>query len=194
MAIVSSTTLIRAVSLFHITVAYYLLANPSVIPAQGLVALLGASVRLVGSPASHLQSSILFLQCCSPTDVLQPTIRPSFAEPDPAKAFAAVLLAFLGVSDLASSNLITEAALHYWTSQAPVRIFFLFICTGYVYLFKQGGLLAAQGKEYVPGIGEPLKNDLMFTFGFVELSLWYWVCVLQDLHIVWPNSPFLILR
>lgn len=69
----------------------------------------------------------------------------------------------------------TELSIPFFTSQAPVRLLFLFLVTGYTYLFKKGGMFAGQGLAYKPGVGEELKNGVMFTWGFLELSAWFWV-------------------
>lgn len=47
MAIISAFTLIRAISLFHITAAYLFLTAPKVIADQNVVFILGESMRLV---------------------------------------------------------------------------------------------------------------------------------------------------
>lgn len=48
MGLISAFTLIRAVSLFHITAAYFFLTSPKVIADQNVVFILGESMRLVG--------------------------------------------------------------------------------------------------------------------------------------------------
>jgi len=73
-----------------------------------------------------------------------------------------------------------EYAEIYWGTQTPVRLLFLFIITGYTYMFKEGGILAATGGNYKPRAGDNLKNSVVFTWGFLELSAWFWV---QALHI-----------
>lgn len=47
MAILSAFTLIRSISLFHITVAYLFLTAPRIIADQNVVFILGESMRLV---------------------------------------------------------------------------------------------------------------------------------------------------
>lgn len=47
MAILSAFTLIRSISLFHITVAYLFLRAPRIIADQNVVFILGESMRLV---------------------------------------------------------------------------------------------------------------------------------------------------
>lgn len=95
-------------------------------------------------------------------------------KPTDASAFLAVILAFLGISDLTAANLDEEVSIQYWLASVPVRITFLFILTGYVYLFKEGGVFGPGfGKN--AGIGEPLQNSLVFTWGFFELAAWFWV-------------------
>ncbi|KAK4499881.1 hypothetical protein PRZ48_008067 [Zasmidium cellare] len=67
-------------------------------------------------------------------------------------------------------------ALHYWLSNVPVRLAFLFGLTGYVYLFKEGGVFgSAAGSWRNTSIGEPLQNSLVFTFGFFEVAIWFWI-------------------
>lgn len=67
-----------------------------------------------------------------------------------------------------------EAALYYWTSNVPVRLAFLFGLSGYVYLFKEDGAFGS-GSAAKASIGEPLQNSLVFTFGFFEIAMWFWV-------------------
>lgn len=48
MGLISAYTLIRAVSLAHLTVAYFFLTAPKRITDQNVVFMLGESMRLVG--------------------------------------------------------------------------------------------------------------------------------------------------
>jgi hypothetical protein len=71
-----------------------------------------------------------------------------------------------------------NAALEYWLANVPVRLTFFFGLTGYVYLFKPGGLLGSAALATGGGgggVGEPLQNSLVFTFGFAEIAAWFWV-------------------
>ena len=86
-----------------------------------------------------------------------------------------MLLAFIGISDLFGSSVNEKTALAYWLSNVPIRLFFLFVMTSYVYLCKEGGVLGPGPLQPV-GLGEPLQNSLVFTFGFVEIAMWFWVC------------------
>ncbi|OCK74821.1 hypothetical protein K432DRAFT_409550 [Lepidopterella palustris CBS 459.81] len=151
MAIISAFSIIRALSLFHLTLAFYFLTSPKTIANQNVVFLLGESMRL-------------------PT----PTV---FFKPSAATAFTAVILAFLAISDLTAVSLPEEYAYIYWGTQTPVRLVFLFAITGYTYMFKEGGIFAAKGLGYTPGAGEHLKNSVVFTWGFLELATWFWVFV-----------------
>lgn len=88
-----------------------------------------------------------------------------------------MLLAFLGVSDLTALSMSEEVTDSYWGTQTPVRLAFLFALTGYSYAFKPGGVFGSSGK----GAGDHLKNSVVFAFGFVELSVWFWVsCMVRD--------------
>lgn len=64
----------------------------------------------------------------------------------------------------------------FFTSCVPARLLFLFGLTGYIYLFKDDGLL---GKVSVrqAGVGENLRNSMTFAWGFVEIAAWFWVSI-----------------
>ncbi|KAF2441302.1 hypothetical protein P171DRAFT_94087 [Karstenula rhodostoma CBS 690.94] len=147
MAIFSAYTIIRALALFHVTLAVFVLRNPRIIAEQNIVFLLGEAMQL-------------------------PTPR-EFLKPSAATGFIAVLLAFLGISDLTALSMSEEAVEAHWGTQTPVRLAFLFGLTGYAYAFKQGGVLGSTAR----GAGDHLKNSVVFAFGFVELTVWFWVFI-----------------
>jgi hypothetical protein len=65
-----------------------------------------------------------------------------------------------------------QAAHHYWGSQTPVRLLFLFGLTFYSYLSKPGSTFGADVfAESFPG--DMLKNDLIFTWSFMEMGFWF---------------------
>ncbi|KAK4546176.1 hypothetical protein LTR36_002313 [Oleoguttula mirabilis] len=148
MALISAFTLIRAISLFHITAAYFFLTAPRMMADQNIVFVLGEAMKL-----PHVAS---------------------MDKPSEASAFIAVILALLGVSDLTAASMHEEVAIHYWVANVPVRLTFFFVVTAYVYLFKEGGVLGSVSARQ-GGIGEPLQNGLVFAFGFVEIAAWFWV-------------------
>lgn len=95
-----------------------------------------------------------------------------------------MLLALLGIADLTAASMEESFALHYWLSNVPVRLAFLFGLTGYVYLSKEGGVFgSAVGSWRNASIGEPLQNSLVFTFGFLEVAVWFWVLI-PVLHLL----------
>lgn len=49
MAIVSAYTIIRALALFHVTLAVFVLRNPRMVAEQNIVFLLGEAMQLVGA-------------------------------------------------------------------------------------------------------------------------------------------------
>ncbi|KXS95557.1 hypothetical protein AC578_5253 [Pseudocercospora eumusae] len=148
MGIISAFTLIRTISLFHITAAYFFLTAPRILADQNVVFILGESMRI-----NHATS---------------------LDKPSEASAFIAILLAFIGLADLTAASMHEEAALYYWTSNVPVRLAFLFGLSGYVYLFKEDGVFGSSSAASA-GIGEPLQNSLVFTFGFFEIAMWFWI-------------------
>jgi hypothetical protein len=87
----------------------------------------------------------------------------------------AVLFAFVGISDLTSLSLHEQISDEYWGLQAPVRLLFLFVVTGYTYAFKEGGLFGAQGVDYRASTGASLNNSIVFTWGFLEVGVWFWI-------------------
>ena len=70
-----------------------------------------------------------------------------------------------------------ELSDEYWGAQAPVRLLFLFILTGYTYTFKEGGIMAPRSAEYLMSEGNTLNNSIVFTWGFLEMAAWFWVYV-----------------
>ena len=57
MAIISANTMIRSLSLFHLTLAAILVKNPKLIADQSVIMVLGGSMQLVHS--SHLPCEML---------------------------------------------------------------------------------------------------------------------------------------
>lgn len=53
MALISSSSLIRFLSLFHLTIAYYLLNSPQTIADQGLVVVFGEAMKIVRPSPSY---------------------------------------------------------------------------------------------------------------------------------------------
>lgn len=148
MAILSAQSLLRTLSLFHLTLSYYLHTSPSTIASQNLVYVLGAAMDIPDPPAS-------------------------LSTPSPASTLAALFLALLAIADLTSSGLPEEVGSHYWSNQAPVRLAFFFAVTGYSYAGKPGGLWG--GGKLGKGGGEVLCNSVVFTWGFLEMLWWFWV-------------------
>ncbi|KAK5173583.1 uncharacterized protein LTR77_002264 [Saxophila tyrrhenica] len=148
MALISAFTIIRAISLFHLTAAYIFLTSPRTIADQNVVYVLGEAIRV-----PHVTS---------------------LDKPNEASAFIAILFAFIGLADLTAASLNEEIAIEYWLSNVPVRLLFLFGLTGYVYLFKEDGLLGSSAIRQ-EGAGELIRNSMVFTWAFVETAAWFWI-------------------
>lgn len=171
MAVFSAFNLIRGMSLFHMTLAYYMLSAPRAIADQNLVFLLGEAMRIVRRCSLQIftpsPSTIIPLTPLSPHLQSEPT---AFAKPSSATAFAAIFLALLGVSDLLAVSMDEEIAFPYWANQIPTRLLFLFGLTSYSYFFKPG-------LSFAPSPGDFLKNRVVFAWGFFECTMWFWVCL-----------------
>ena len=110
----------------------------------------------------------------------------NFDRPSDATAFIAVILAFLGLSDFTAASMREEIAFSYWSSQLPVRLFFLFLMTGYTYLFKRGAETFGEAIKYTSSSGDNLKNSLVFTWGFMEVATWFWVRISEKRNLYPP--------
>lgn len=166
MALISVYTLIRAISLFHITLAWVFLTAPKVVTDQNVVYILGESLRLVGVQPMDMTLTVLTM--------LKPHVS-VLDKPNEASAFIAVILAFLGVADLTAASMDEHISLEYWLSNAPVRLVFLFALTGYVYLFKDDGLFGSNSLLRRATPGDLLRNSLVFGWAFIETAAWFWV-------------------
>lgn len=176
MAIISATNLLCSISLFHLTIAYFFLVSPSLIADQNLVYIFGAAMDLVSQMRlmdclSYTRSSRV---CFSPLIITLTQSSPTstFFKPSPPLAFLSASLTLLGIADLAAVTLPEEIFSYYWSSQAPIRLLFFFVLTGYSYAFQPGGALAMRKRLGWDG----LNNSVLFTWGFVEMLLWFWVC------------------
>lgn len=61
MAIISTSTMIRSLSLFHLTLAALLVKNPKLIADQSMIMILGGSMQLVRIPPLHERCAALRL-------------------------------------------------------------------------------------------------------------------------------------
>ncbi|KAH6623763.1 increased loss of mitochondrial DNA protein 1 [Chaetomium tenue] len=111
MALISAKTILTSLCFFHITLGFFFLTNPNTVADQPMVQLLGESM---GLPDSR-----------------------SFETPSPALGFLAVILAFLGITDLVTLSLPDEICLvHYWGMQAPLRLTLTFLLSTYSFFFS----------------------------------------------------------
>ncbi|KAF4470187.1 hypothetical protein FALBO_2906 [Fusarium albosuccineum] len=166
MALISAKTIITSVSLFHLTLAYFFFTNPSSIDGQALVYILGESMGMPFARGFDVQS--------------------------PPLAFLAVILIFIGFSDLVSLSMPDEICLvFHWGTQAPLRSFLSLGFVLYIWLFgpsspmyessSRGRLShpSSHNPSYRPAGwgGDALKNRLFFTFMFIETMTWFWIWV-----------------
>ncbi|KAF4457034.1 hypothetical protein F53441_949 [Fusarium austroafricanum] len=166
MALISAKTIITSVSLFHLTLAYFFITNPTSINEQALVFMLGESMGMPLARGFDIQSGPL--------------------------AFLAAVLVFIGFSDLVSLSMPDEVCLNFhWGTQAPLRSFLSGGFTAYIWLFgpsspmydkpSRGHLQhpSSYNPSYRPSGwgGDMLKNRLFFTFIFIETMTWFWIWV-----------------
>ncbi|KAM5374254.1 hypothetical protein ACJZ2D_006579 [Fusarium nematophilum] len=163
MALISAKTIITSVSLFHLTLAYFFLTNPSSLDNQALVYIVGESM---GMPYAR-----------------------GFDAQSPPLAFLSAVLIFIGFSDLVSLSMPDEVCLiFHW---APLRSFLSLGFIVYIFLFGPSSPVYADpsrsrlshpsshNPSYRPAGwgGDALKNRLFFTFMFVEMMTWFWIWV-----------------
>lgn len=92
MALISATTILTSLSLFHITLGFFFLTSPMTVADQALVWILGQSM---GMPYDR-----------------------SFEAQSPALAFLGVVLAMIGLTDIITLSMPEEIALvHHWGAQ-----------------------------------------------------------------------------
>ncbi|KAL1304877.1 hypothetical protein AAFC00_003800 [Neodothiora populina] len=152
MGVFSAFSVIRALSLFHITVAYFMFVSPKTVAEQNIVVIFGGAMQIPPTGA--------------------------FNKPTEATALCALVLIFLSVSDLLAASLPTRSALEYWTTVTPVRLLLLFLMTAYIYLTSSSSSLADSAFGSLKSTrwpGDAIKNNLCFTMGFVESMTWFWI-------------------
>ena len=94
---------------------------------------------------------------------------------------AAIFLTLLAISDLTASALPEEISTLYWSSLAPIRLVFFFGLTGWAYLGKSGLEDDFSVPDQSPltvasvGIREMMCNSFVFSWGFLEMLIWFWV-------------------
>ncbi|KAF4975871.1 hypothetical protein FZEAL_7394 [Fusarium zealandicum] len=166
MALISARTIITSVSLFHLTLAYFFLTNPTSIDNQALVFMLGESMGMPYARGFDVQS--------------------------PPLAFLAAVLIFIGFTDLVSLSMPDEVCLvFHWGTQAPLRSFLSLGFVVYIFLFGPSSPVytsdPGRGFKHPPSHnpayrpagwgGDALKNRLFFTFIFIETMTWFWIWV-----------------
>ncbi|KAI9739814.1 MAG: hypothetical protein M1834_006535 [Cirrosporium novae-zelandiae] len=154
MAIITSSAVIRSLSLFHISLAFFFLTSPSTVADQSLVFVFGEAMGLPPAPAFDSRSA--------------PT------------AFLGVLFALLGISDLTATSMHEELSVLYWSAQAPVRSAFFFILAGWMLLSRpmEGSTITSSRGGYKNReFGGELKNNIVFTWAFVEMLIWFWTFI-----------------
>ncbi|KAI1274333.1 increased loss of mitochondrial DNA protein 1 [Xylaria sp. FL0933] len=155
MALISASTILTSLCLFHITLAYFFYTNPVAIADQAFVWVLGEAV---GMPQTKY-----------------------FSTPSPTSSFLAVILFLVGLSDLITLSMPEEIWLvHYWGSQAPARIVLFGCLTLFTYFTTPSASLAPH--HYPPAYGtasggEGLRNRVFFAFTFLECLSWFWAWV-----------------
>jgi hypothetical protein len=175
MPLVSSTALVTTLSLFHVSMGWFLISQPAKIANQGMVFVLGQAMAMPPSRA--------------------------FEAPSQPLAFLGVVLIFLGLSDLFSLSGAAYPVHLHWSTQAVVRMFLSSGLTAYTFVFSPSGPLygaknprgrlahpvathgggggAAAAAGYVPSTwgGDLLKNRVFFSWIFLEMMCWFWVFV-----------------
>ncbi|CUS10719.1 unnamed protein product [Tuber aestivum] len=141
MAILSAYTLIRMYIAAHLTIGYLLITNPRVIAEQDFIFIMGESLGL-----PHPKS----------TFHLNPL----------ATSLLGLVFILHSVGDFVAVSSAEEVSRGYWDAQAPVRLAFFFLLTGYTWFYR-----GPRGTVTT----HPVKNSLVFSWGFVEIMWLFWV-------------------
>ncbi|KAI0450480.1 increased loss of mitochondrial DNA protein 1 [Xylaria acuta] len=153
MALISASTILTSLCLFHVTLAYFFYTSPHTIADQALVWVLGEAMGM--PPAQY------------------------FSTPSPISSFLAVILFVVGLSDLITLSMPEEIWLiHYWGAQAPARI----VVFGCLTLFAYLAAPSTSPHHYPAGYGtasgsEGLCNRVFLAFALLEFVSWLWAWV-----------------
>lgn len=170
MPLLSSAILLRTVSLYHLTLAFYLLTSPSIISTHPLVSILGASLNIPPAiPTHYSASSSLSLSSSS-----------ALSSPNAATGLLAIVFAYWSLTDFTAAGLRDEVYHEFWGAQTPMRMVFLFILEAWMYLTKPDYTAVTRGKG---GVAEWIRNDVVFSWGFIELVWMFWVCSSVQMEI-----------
>ncbi|KAI1799579.1 increased loss of mitochondrial DNA protein 1 [Daldinia bambusicola] len=180
MALISVKTILTSLCLFHITLAYFFYTNPNAISEQALVYVLGEAMGMPQTTA--------------------------FANPNPVSSLLGVSLLVTGLSDLVTLSLPEEIwMVHYWGSQAPLRITVFASLSLFAYFSTpsagrsgpnrmshpltppSSSLSSSSSSSSLPSSSlfsptgptgsDGLRNRVFFTFAFIEFLSWFWVWV-----------------
>lgn len=161
MALISTKTILTSLSLFHITLAFFFFTNPGSIAGQALVYVLGEAM---GMPRTN-----------------------TFNAPSPPLSFLSTALLVLGLSDILTLSMPEEIWLvHYWGSQAPLRMTMFTVITLYAWFTTPSTRRSGGGRLTHPiapsgmangGGWDGLRNRVFFAFAFIEMLSWFWVWV-----------------
>ncbi|KAI0021689.1 increased loss of mitochondrial DNA protein 1 [Xylariomycetidae sp. FL0641] len=166
MALISASTILTSMCLFHLTMAFFFFAKPSAIADQDLVWLLG---QALGMPETN-----------------------HFATPTPVSALLAVVLLLVGLSDLLTLSMPEEIWLvHYWGAQAPCRCLLFGALAGFAYFSAPTAASSSRlalSRPQVPhhldraAFGtasgpDGLRNRVFLAFALLETVAWFWAWV-----------------
>ncbi|KAI1811443.1 increased loss of mitochondrial DNA protein 1 [Poronia punctata] len=155
MALISASTILTSLSLFHLTLGYFFYTDPQAIADQALVWVLGEAT---GIPPTQ-----------------------TFSHPTPTTSFLSIILLLLGLSDLMTLSMPQEIWLiHYWGPQAPARSIVFGLLTIFVYFTSSSYPTTSSRSstsKYVSGGNDGLRNNVFFTFALLEFLSWLWAWV-----------------
>ncbi|OJJ36740.1 hypothetical protein ASPWEDRAFT_108960 [Aspergillus wentii DTO 134E9] len=187
MGLFSSKTLIKAHALFLFVMAVYLTKSPEVITDSDVVFMVGEVLQIDASPPfARPQSPFamcgILLIADALVDLIIVTKVPQLNE----------ILAIAEVSRRASSIPVAGAMRlnpfmarlaslysEIWTLLSASRFCLFFAVSFFIYQSKPGvwgiGTSSFGGDEAISAL-DHLKNRVVFTYGFMEMMFWLWVC------------------
>ncbi|KAJ5947037.1 hypothetical protein N7466_000052 [Penicillium verhagenii] len=189
MVLLSSKTLIQAHAVFMVVIAGYLIKSPEKITDSNIVFMMGETLRVDFPPStSPLTSPFVFCAIFIFTEALVDIFLLA-SLPFDALDEATPYIRPLRNPNLASEDLrALEKLPHYiaksltvywnvWVNVAMARVAVYASIAVFIYSSKGSFVASTYTSAATAASFDRLKNRAVFTFGFLEMMVWFWIFV-----------------